>query len=109
MATFHSKYRACVFLTARVQRRWAAGKELRQSGAWRAIFIFLPAKVIGIPYRGEHCQAAKRAAADNEGNSKAAEHGQPGRLNCPKIIRIVHKLLLRNRATAVADMMAGVR
>jgi hypothetical protein len=41
----HSKYRACVFLTARVQCRWAAGEDLRQSGAWRAIFIFLPAKV----------------------------------------------------------------
>jgi hypothetical protein len=26
----------------------------------------------GIPYRGEHCQGAKRAAADIEGHSKAA-------------------------------------
>ena len=34
----------------------------------------------GGPYRGEHCQAAKRAAADTEGHSAAAELGQPGRL-----------------------------
>jgi hypothetical protein len=32
----------------------------------------------GIPYRGEHRQAAERAAADIEGRSEAAEHGQPG-------------------------------
>ena len=31
-------------------------------------------------YRGEHCQAAKRAAADIEGHSATVEHGQPGRL-----------------------------
>jgi hemerythrin-like domain-containing protein len=35
----------------------------------------------GIPHRGEHCQAAKRAAADFEGHSEAAKYGQPGRLN----------------------------
>jgi len=28
--------------------------------------------------RGEHCQAAERAAADIEGHSTAAELGQPG-------------------------------
>jgi hypothetical protein len=27
----------------------------------------------GIPYRGEHCQAAQRAASDIEGHSEAAE------------------------------------
>ena len=32
----------------------------------------------GVPHRGEHRQAAKRAAADIEGHSEAAEHGQPG-------------------------------
>jgi hypothetical protein len=32
-----------------------------------------------MPDRGEHC--AKRAAADIEGHSAAAEHGQPGRLS----------------------------
>jgi hypothetical protein len=32
----------------------------------------------GVPYRGEHRQAAKRAAADIEGHSTAAEVGQPG-------------------------------
>ena len=32
-------------------------------------------------YRGEHCQAAKRAAADIEGHSAAAKFGQPGRLS----------------------------
>ena len=34
----------------------------------------------GVPDRGEHRQAAERAAADIEGYSPAAEHGQPGRL-----------------------------
>jgi hypothetical protein len=34
----------------------------------------------GIPYRGEHRQAAERAAADLEGHSAAAKYGQPGRL-----------------------------
>jgi hypothetical protein len=32
----------------------------------------------GIPHRGEHCQATKRAAADIEGHSEAAGLGQPG-------------------------------
>jgi hypothetical protein len=35
----------------------------------------------GIPHRGEHCQIAKRAAADIEGHSAAAELGQPERLS----------------------------
>ena len=35
----------------------------------------------GIPDRGEHRQAAKRAAADIEGHSAAAKFGQPGRLS----------------------------
>jgi hypothetical protein len=35
----------------------------------------------GIPYRGEHCQAAKRSAADIEGHSKAAKFGQSRRLS----------------------------
>ena len=34
----------------------------------------------GVPYRGEHCQAAKRAAADIEGHSATAQFGQPRRL-----------------------------
>jgi hypothetical protein len=34
----------------------------------------------GIPYRGEHRQAAKRAAADIERHSEDAELGQPERL-----------------------------
>jgi hypothetical protein len=38
----------------------------------------------GVPYRGEHCQADKRAAADIEGHSEAAKFGQPGRLNARK-------------------------
>ena len=33
-----------------------------------------------IPNRGEHCQAAKRAAADIEVHSEAAKFSQPGRL-----------------------------
>jgi hypothetical protein len=41
----------------------------------RAIFIFLPAKVIGVPHRGEHRQAPERAAADIEGHSKAVKYG----------------------------------
>jgi hypothetical protein len=32
----------------------------------------------GIPYRGEHCQAPKRIAADIEGHSPTAKFGQPG-------------------------------
>jgi hypothetical protein len=36
---------------------------------------------LGIPHRGEHCQAAKRAAADLVGHSEAAELGQSGRLS----------------------------
>jgi hypothetical protein len=32
---------------------------------------------------------------------------QPGRLNCPKIIRNGDKLLLRNQATILANMTAG--
>jgi hypothetical protein len=35
----------------------------------------------GVPDRGEHCQATKRAAANIEGHSEAAKHGQPGRLS----------------------------
>jgi hypothetical protein len=31
-----------------------------------------------VPNRGEHCQAAKRAAADIEGHSDAAKFCQPG-------------------------------
>jgi hypothetical protein len=41
----HGQYRAYVLLAARVQCRWAGRQELRQSGARRAILIFLPAKV----------------------------------------------------------------
>jgi hypothetical protein len=32
----------------------------------------------GIPCRGKHRQAAKRAAADIEGHSEAGKFGQPG-------------------------------
>jgi hypothetical protein len=35
----------------------------------------------GIPNRGQHRQAAKRAAADIEGHSTATEHSQPRRLS----------------------------
>jgi hypothetical protein len=35
----------------------------------------------GVSYRGKHCQAAERAAADIEGHSTAAKFSQPGRLN----------------------------
>src|SRR5271154_5968397 len=38
----------------------------------------------GIPYPGEHRQAAKRAAADIEGHSTAAKFSQPERLR-PRI------------------------
>jgi hypothetical protein len=31
----------------------------------------------GVPSRGEHCQAAERAAADIEGHPAAAEFSQP--------------------------------
>ena len=37
----------------------------------------------GIPNRGEHRQAAKRAAADIEGHSATAKFGQPRRLSSP--------------------------
>jgi hypothetical protein len=41
--------------------------------------IHLPVgQVIGIPYRGEHRQASKRAVADIERHSTAAKFGQPG-------------------------------
>jgi hypothetical protein len=33
----------------------------------------------GIPDRGEHCQAAKRVAADIERHLEAAKFGRPGR------------------------------
>jgi hypothetical protein len=61
---------------------------------------------------GEHRQAAKRAAADIEGHSTAAEHGQPGRLsarvnvcasemkeaaNCGGLSEIRSGILLRRR------------
>ena len=35
----------------------------------------------GIPHRGEHCQAAKRAPANIEGHSAAAKFGQSRRLS----------------------------
>jgi hypothetical protein len=35
----------------------------------------------GIPYRSEHRQAAKRAGADFEGHSEAAQFCEPGRLS----------------------------
>src|ERR1700687_5701886 len=34
----------------------------------------------GIPDRGEHCEAAERAAADFEGHPEAAKFSEPGRL-----------------------------
>jgi hypothetical protein len=37
-----------------------------------------PAQRRGIPYRGEHCQATKRATADFERHSTAAKFGKPG-------------------------------
>jgi len=41
-------------------------------------------------HRGEHCQAAKRAAADIEGHSEAAKFSQPGRLSdlCRRLIDV---------------------
>jgi hypothetical protein len=33
---------------------------------------------VSVPYRGEHRQAAERAAADVEGHPAAAELGEPG-------------------------------
>jgi hypothetical protein len=58
------------------------GSRLRATPIWPlASDIHSPAgQVIGIPYRGEHCQAAKRATADIEGHSEAAEYSQPRRL-----------------------------
>jgi hypothetical protein len=35
----------------------------------------------GIPYRGEHCEAAKRAAANFERHSKATQFSQQRRLS----------------------------
>jgi hypothetical protein len=49
-----------------------------------------------IPHRLEHRQAAKRAAADIEGHSAAAELSQPGRLS--------GLLLGRTRARATAPV-----
>jgi hypothetical protein len=37
--------------------------------------------VIGIPYRGEHRQAAEHVAADIKRHSEAAKFGQPRRLS----------------------------
>jgi hypothetical protein len=48
-----------------------------------------------------------RRSPDIEEHSAAAEHCQPRRLSCPKIIRNGDKLLLRNRATAAANSKAG--
>jgi hypothetical protein len=41
----------------------------------------------GVHHRGEHRQAAKRAAADIEGHSTAAKHGQPGGLRARLNVR----------------------
>jgi hypothetical protein len=41
----------------------------------------------GVPYRGKHCQAAERAAADIEGHPAAAKFGQPGRLSASVNVR----------------------
>jgi hypothetical protein len=46
----------------------------------------------GILYRGEHRQAAKRAAADIEGHSTAAKFGQPGRLSASVYVRLKRQL-----------------
>ena len=40
-----------------------------------------PRYFVSVPYRGEHCQAANRAAADIEGHSEAAKFSEPGRLS----------------------------
>jgi hypothetical protein len=61
----------------------------------------------GAPDRGEHRQAAKRAAADIEGHSGAAKFTRWRRLRCPKFIRNGHKSHLRNQATTLANMTAG--
>jgi hypothetical protein len=42
---------------------------------------------VSVPDRGEHRQAAERAAADIEGHSKAAKFGQSGRLSASVNIR----------------------
>ena len=41
----------------------------------------------GVPDRGEHRQATKRAAADIEGHSEAAKFSQPGRLSASVNVR----------------------
>jgi hypothetical protein len=41
-------------------------------------------RLVGVPDRGEHRQAAKRTAADVEGHHAAAELGQPRRLSVTK-------------------------
>jgi len=66
------------------------GSRLRPTRIWPlASDIHFPAgQVIGVPDRGEHRQAAKRAAADIEGHSQAAKFGQPGRLR-RKLLRVL--------------------
>jgi hypothetical protein len=63
------------------------GSRLRPTPIWPlASDIHFPAgQVIGILYRGEHRQAAERAAGDIEGHPPADEHGQPGRLSMREI------------------------
>ncbi len=54
---------------------WGAFTSLEHSRPSKACYFRSPRCC------GEHCQAAKRAAADLEGHPEAAEHGQPGRLS----------------------------
>ena len=53
-----------------ISRTSQAGAQVRSCDARR-----------GVPYRGEYRKAAKRAAADFEGHSAAAEFGQSGGLS----------------------------
>jgi hypothetical protein len=52
-----------------------------ENGAWPALKCEAADARRGIPDRGEHCQAAKRATANTERHSPATEYGQPGRLS----------------------------
>jgi hypothetical protein len=57
----------------------------------------------GVPYRGEHCQAAQRAAADIEGHSTAAELGQPRRLSAECQWQSITKLADRSNVAKLPE------
>ena len=63
------------------RQRLAARLRLLRGRAATAVVDEVAVARRGFPYRGEHRQAAERAASDIEGHSEAAKFSQPGRLS----------------------------